>query len=141
MRLTLLIPAFACAALLLSPNAMATTYKTSQELVLAQEARWLSAIVTGDRPVIEAILSKNFKHITSNGELLDRTQEVASMKKEKFVMNATQQLVDIEGDTAVIHGLNTITQDGKVLARERFTDVFIKQNNEWKALSAQETAI
>jgi hypothetical protein len=32
--------------------------------------------------------------------------------------------------------LNTVTQSGKVLSRERFTDVFIKQNGSWMALSA-----
>jgi hypothetical protein len=109
--------------------------------VLAQEARWLTAITDGDRAAVESILSANFKHITSEGVLLDRAQEVASMVKEPFTMNATEQSVDIAGDTAVIHGRNTITQAGKVLARERFTDVFVLENGNWMALSAQETAI
>jgi hypothetical protein len=39
----------------------------------------------------------------------------------------------------VIHGVNTILESGKVLAHERFTDVFVKQGGIWKALSAQET--
>jgi hypothetical protein len=109
--------------------------------VLGQEARWLTAITAGDRDTVESILGSNFRHITSEGRLLDRAQEIASMKKELFTMNATDQIVDIAGDTAVIHGLNTVTQDGKVLARERFTDVFVLQNGNWTALSAQETAI
>jgi hypothetical protein len=29
---------------------------------------------------------------------------------------------DIAGDTAVIHGINTLMQNGKVLDRQRFTD-------------------
>jgi hypothetical protein len=109
--------------------------------VLAQEARWLTAITAGDRDTVESILSANFKHINSEGVLLDRAQEVASMVKEPFTMNATEQMVDIAGETAVIHGKNTLTQAGKVLARERFTDVFVLQNGNWMALSAQETAI
>jgi len=56
-------------------------------------------------------------------------------------MNATEQTVDFAGDAAVVHGLNTITQSGKAPARVRFTDVFVKQNGRWMALSAQETAI
>ncbi|MGH3971467.1 MAG: hypothetical protein ACRDTV_26065 [Mycobacterium sp.] len=56
-------------------------------------------------------------------------------------MNATEQDVDIVNDVAVIHGLNTITQAGTVLDRERFTDVFINQNGGWAALSAQETQL
>jgi hypothetical protein len=32
-------------------------------------------------------------------------------------------------------------QDGKVLSRARFTDVFVLQDGTWMALSAQETSI
>ena len=107
--------------------------------VLAQEARWLTAITGGDRDTVDSILSADFKHITSEGKLFDRAQEIASMVKLPFAMNPTEQLVDIAGDTSVIHGLNTLTQNGRVMSRERFTDVFILQNGEWMALSAQET--
>jgi hypothetical protein len=43
-------------------------------------------------------------------------------------------MVDIAGDTAVIHGVNTLIQDGKVIARERFSDVFVLQNGNCVAL-------
>ncbi|WP_317761716.1 nuclear transport factor 2 family protein [Rhodococcus opacus] len=112
-----------------------------QDAVLAQEARWLTAITAGDRDTIESILSPDFKHITSEGKLLGRDEEIASIVPVAFTMNATEQTVDIVGDTAVIHGVNTLTEAGNVLARERFTDVFVKQNGTWMALSAQETAI
>ena len=112
-----------------------------QDAVLAQEARWLTAITAGDRDTIESILSPDFKHITSEGTLLGRDEEIASIVPVTFTMNATEQTVDIVGDTAVIHGVNTLTEAGNVLARERFTDVFVKQNGTWMALSAQETAI
>jgi hypothetical protein len=55
-------------------------------------------------------------------------------------MNPSEQMVDIAGDTAVIHGVNTLIQSGRVLAKERFTDVFILENGTWMAMSAQETA-
>jgi uncharacterized protein DUF4440 len=109
--------------------------------VLAQERRWLSAITEGDRAVVESILAPGFKHINSDGELLDRAQEIAGMEKVSFTMNPSEQLVDIAGDTAVIHGVNTLIDGGKVLARERFTDVFVLQNGIWMALSAQETTL
>ncbi len=49
--------------------------------------------------------------------------------------------MNIAGDTAVIHGMNTLIQDDKVLARERFTDLFVLREGVWKALSAQETKL
>jgi hypothetical protein len=109
--------------------------------VLAQERRWLTAITEGDRATVESILAPGFKHINSDGELLDRAQDISSLEKVSFTMNPSEQLVDIAGDTAVVHGVNTLIDGGKVLARERFTDVFVLQNGIWMALAAQETTL
>src|ERR1700754_4513254 len=109
--------------------------------VLVQERRWLTAITEGDRATVESIVAPSFKHINSDGKLLDRAQEIAGIEKVSFTMNPSDQLVDIAGDTAVIHGLNTLIDNGKVLATERFTDVFELRNGTWMALSAQETTL
>jgi len=108
--------------------------------VLAQESRWLKAITAGDVVTVESILGPTFKHINSDGRLLTRAEEIAAMAPLPFTMNPSEQFVDIAGDTAVIHGVNTLIQDGEVIAVERFTDVFVLQNGVWMALSAQETA-
>ena len=109
--------------------------------VLTPERRWLTAITEGDRATVESILAPGFRHINADGELLDRAQEIAALEKVSFTMNPSEQLVDIAGDTAVIHGVNTLIDGGNVLARERFTDVFVLQNGTWMALSAQETTL
>ena len=107
--------------------------------VLAQERRWLTAITEGDRATVESILAPSFRHINSDGVLLDRAQEIAAVEKVSFTMNPSEQLVGISGDTAIIHGVNTLIDSSAVIARERFTDVFVLQNGTWLALSAQET--
>lgn len=108
--------------------------------VLAQEMRWLAAITAGDVPTVESILGPAFKHVDSEGRLLNRAEEVATMAPLPFTMNPSDQIVDIAGNTAVVHGINTLIQDGEVMGVERFTDVFELQNGRWMALSAQETA-
>jgi hypothetical protein len=107
--------------------------------VLAQEARWLTAITTGDVATVESILGPTFRHVNADGEAFDRAQEIAAMEPLDMAFNASDQIVDVYGDSAVIHGINTVTQDGEVVARERFIDVFLLQNGVWKALTAQET--
>ena len=109
--------------------------------VLAQESRWLTAITNGDTATIDAVLAPDFFHITSKGELFDRARELANVKEEQFTMNPSEEIVTIDGDVAVIHGINTLIGYGAVLARERFTDVFVNRNGDWIALSAQETAL
>ncbi|WP_257015449.1 nuclear transport factor 2 family protein [Rhodococcus sp. ACS1] len=66
----------------------------------------------GDRDTIESILGPDFKHITSEGQLLGRDEEIASIVPVAFTMNATEQTVDIVDDTAEIHGVNTLTESG-----------------------------
>lgn len=107
--------------------------------VLAQEARWLTAITSGDVATVESILGPTFRHVNADGEVLDRAQEIAAMEPLDVAFDASDQIVDVYGDSAVIHGVNTVTQAGEVVARERFVDVFILQDGVWKALTAQET--
>lgn len=45
------------------------------------------------------------------------------------------------GDIAVIHGVNTVSPDGRVLDREQFADVIVLQDGVWMALSAQEAML
>jgi hypothetical protein len=123
------------------PASAGASAPDSAVAVLHQETRWLNAIVGGDGKTVASILSPKFTHITARSVLLHRSQELAALKKETFTMNAFEQTVDFAGDAAVVHGLNTIVQSGKTLARERYTDVYAKESGTWMALSAQETLI
>jgi hypothetical protein len=109
--------------------------------VLTQEARWLNAITGGDRATIESILSANYRHITSDGELFDRAQEIADTQVLSFTMTPSEQIVGLAGDVAVVHGVNTLNYGSGVTKKVRFTDVFVLQNGVWMALSAQETSM
>jgi hypothetical protein len=131
----------ALGTLILTSASAGASAPDSAVAVLHQETRWLNAIVAGDAKIVASILSPNFTHITARGVLLHRSQELAALKKETFTMNASEQTVDFAGDAAVVHGLNWLVRAGKTLARERYTDVYVKENGTWMALSAQETEI
>jgi hypothetical protein len=107
--------------------------------VLAQEARWLKAITDGDRATIESILSANYRHFDRFGFQYDRAGEIQDTKMLLFSMTPTEQTVDLTGDVAVVHGVNTIDYGSRGTEKVLFTDVFILQNGTWMALSAQET--
>jgi hypothetical protein len=113
------------------------------QAVLAQESRWLTAIAAGDRRTVDAILSRDpeFTHITADGKLIYRAEELASTKKEAFTMKATDQTVDFVSNVAIVHGVNTIVQPHHPTERVRFTDVFVRRGTVWQAVSAQESAI
>jgi hypothetical protein len=125
------------------PRGLAASSSSPSNEVIRLEARWITAILNGDRSTVASILSDHFKHITNEGALIDRTQELAGIKKELFTIALSEQTVDFNpnGDAAVLHGLDTITQPGKPVKRQRFTDVFYKVNGTWLAVSAQENVI
>lgn len=141
LRIASAVYAGALGALILISASARASAPDSAAAVLHQETRWLNAIVDGDAKTVASILGPNFTHITSRGKLLHRAQELAALKKEPFTMNTSEQTVDFAGDAAVVHGLNTIVQSGKTLTRERYTDVYAKQNATWMALSSQETQV
>jgi hypothetical protein len=140
-RLRVLSGAACAIAIFIAPGSrLAVAARSPQAAILHQEARWLEAILNGDRNTIASILSTNYKHVDSKGALFDRSQELASVTKEQLTMKWSEQTFDFAGNVAVVHGVNTITRAHKV-SRERYTDVYVNQSGTWLALSAQETAI
>jgi hypothetical protein len=130
-------------SLVLTPQRLAASSSSESDVLIQLEARWIAAILKGDRATVASILSARFKHITGDGALMDRAQELATITKEPFTIALSQQTVDYDpsGDAAVLRGLDTITQPGKPMRRRRFTDVFFKVNGAWMAVSAQENVI
>lgn len=132
LALLVLVPARATASA--SPQAIA---------VLDQEQRWVQAAAKGDATALGKILAGNFVHTNYRGVVTYREQELANVTKPKMYTEATsEQTVDFPAATvAVVHGLNTISQSGKVVLLLRYTDVYVRNNGGWMALSAQETPV
>jgi hypothetical protein len=110
----------ALAALTLTIGGVSASAAAPQAAIQRQETRWLDALMKGDRATIASILAPGYKHITSSGVPLDRDQELAASNEPAPPMKWTDQTTTLGGDTAIVHGLNTMTDAGKVV-RERFT--------------------
>lgn len=111
--------------------------------VLDQEQRWVKALSSRDASALGKILAENFVHINYRGVVTYREQELAAVVKPKpYAQSTSEQTVNFAAaNVAVVHGLNTISEKGKVLLRLRYTDVYVNQRGRWTALSAQETAV
>ena len=122
----LLLLTFVLAALL-GPVArgLAASMPSASADLIRLEARWITAILDGNRDTVASILSERFQHITNEGTLMDRGQELASIKKEPFKIALSEQTVDLNpnADCGVLHGLDTITRSGKPTKYQRFTGV------------------
>jgi len=128
-----------CAAL---PALVRASAPPEAQAVLAQESRWVNALAKRDAKALGAILGENFVHINYQGKVRYREDELARVATMKvYSQHTSEQTVDFFGNTAIVHGINSITQGGKVVLRLRYTDVYAKQQGRWVAVSAQETAI
>ena len=110
--------------------------------VLDVERAWVNAVAHRDAKALGGILSENFVHVNYQGKLRHRKDELTLVLMPKpYSQNTSEQTVDIAGEIAIVHGINTIKQDAQVVLRLRYTDVYVKTGNTWRALSAQETPI
>lgn len=110
--------------------------------VLDVERAWVNAIAHRDAKALAGILSENFVHVNFQGKLRHRKDELTLVLTPKpYSQNTSEQTVTFAGDTAIVHGINTIKQGAQVILRLRYTDVYVKTGNTWRALSAQETPI
>lgn len=128
----LCLPLLARAA---DPHAYAT------EQVLKLEHAWVRALSEHDTGFLNQLLADNFIDVSWQGKLRTKADMLENLKAPK---PATQTLSDLEvrlfGDAAIVTGLNTIVGKHQArVAKLRFTDVFVRQHNQWHAVSSQET--
>jgi hypothetical protein len=110
--------------------------------VLEQEQRWLDDAAHDDARALGTILADRFVHIDYRGRVQDREALLRAISRPHlYTEHLSEQTVDVAGDAAVVHGLNTIVERGRVVLLLRYTDVFVRQSGSWKAISAQETPV
>ncbi|HEY1773947.1 MAG TPA: nuclear transport factor 2 family protein [Gammaproteobacteria bacterium] len=106
------------------------------------EQQWLDTSLKQDHAGLDAILMDDFEDVSWQGELRSKTEIMAIAMAAP--VTSTQTLSDLKvrvhGDTGVVTGVNTAeAADKSFTVKVRFTDVFVKDQGKWRALSAQET--
>lgn len=123
---------------------------TACELAKFLEAlnrRWMESYVNGDVAFLEQHLAQDYVSIFPDGAVLDKKGEIEALMSGAVAlqeMHASEMTVRVYGDAAVITGQSTIR--ARVKGRDesgqfRFTDVWIKQGEQWLAVASQVTRI
>lgn len=109
----------------------------------AQADRWDQAIVRKDRAAIERNMAADFRQIDGQGSLENKQTFVDDlMSAELEIQPYTVEDFDVRlyGETALITGRTRMTgkYQGKPFATHyRYTDVYVRQGEEWKIVSVQ----
>jgi ketosteroid isomerase-like protein len=113
--------------------------KMEQE-VKAVEQRWLE---NEDRPdVVQSILADDFMHVLPVG-FISKEDQLAFLRKHPNAFPGSKHFeelrVRIYGDVAIATGIvSTIHDPGAKAKRTAFTDVFVRRDEKWLAVNAQE---
>lgn len=111
------------------------------------EKDWTDAMMRKDTAWLERNLASDFSSVHPvTGALQTKAQDIAEITAMTFnSMEMSDLTTRVEGDTAVVTGVGTargVDKDGKPFAgKVRFTDVFVKRDGRWQALSAHATMI
>jgi len=110
------------------------------------EQDWADAYVKRDPAVMQRIVADDFSFVGPDGSMVKKDEYIKSITGDttftSFKMDALN--VRVYGDAAVVSGIASISAKTKgedENGRYSFTDVFVKQKGEWKAVSGHVTPV
>jgi hypothetical protein len=135
------------AAFLLSSSALGADCphnqpKTDAALV-ELEQNWAAALARKDADAVACMLATEFEDADVDGSLHTRSETLEKIPHKKPGVNHLSELRgQVEGNSGYTRGLATLVDgSGKVIARVRFTDVFVYRDGRWQAVAGQESLL
>jgi ketosteroid isomerase-like protein len=146
-KLLLVAPIFSALLLTSGSVCAADPARANDEQQLTKiENDWAGAYVKRDSSFIQRITADDFTFIGPDGNMVNKGDYVKGLTADTVFTGFKIDDLKIRtyGDAAVAIGLATITVKTKGeddSGQYSFTDVFVKQKGEWKAVSGQVTPV
>ena len=115
--------------------------------ILQMERDWSAALIANDAAKLEWIMADDWTMTDPAGQRMTRAQSLAEMRDGSLKlesMSPSDVKVAVYGDTAVVTGRSKDkgTYKGMDISGEyAFTDVFVKRDGKWRAVSTQLTRV
>jgi ketosteroid isomerase-like protein len=115
--------------------------------IRAIEEKWDAASLKGDTTTLSAIFADGFMITSPEGQVRNKAQTLARVKsgEVKYQSAKADDLkIVFHGDTAVVNGRwqGKFVEKGKANdVTERFTDVFVRQNGQWRCVASHASTI
>ena len=117
------------------------TSASDLEVLTSFNRDYIRSVQNGDVRRFDEIVATDFRCSNPDGSLVDRSGFLAQTAQPVTISNLAAYDVEIRmfGDIAIIHARTSYTTaDGRPGAG-RYTDVWARQNGEWRAVSAHVT--
>jgi ketosteroid isomerase-like protein len=121
------------------PKNQAKTDATLVEL----EQNWAAALSRKDADAVGCMLAEEFEDADVDGSLHTRNWTLEHVPHRKPGVNQLSELRGhVDGNMGYTRGMATLVDaSGKVVARVRFTDVFVYRDGRWQALAGHESLL
>lgn len=102
---------------------------------------YVDAFMNADVDWYREHLAEDFVCIESDGSVLNKAQFLTNTLKGPDVVDYTLHEVEVRiyGDAALVRATGVWTREDGSMGMSRYTDVYIRAENEWKTVSAQIT--
>jgi ketosteroid isomerase-like protein len=120
---------------------------TIEETLIQMEGEWSQADSQKDAAALDRILAEDWMGIDFEGTLLSKKQAIEGIQSDSGSLTSTvlaDMKVRVYGDTAIVTGTDTETGEyhGKDSSgKYRWTDVFVRRDGRWQAVSSQSTKL
>lgn len=131
----------------LSVRAADSNRANDEQQIRKIEQDWINAIVKRDASFLQKLETQDYTFTGPDGKLLNKEEDIKNTTGGDTVFDdfkIDNVKVRFYGDTAVVNGLGTIKaheKDEDLSGQYSWTDVFVKQNGEWKAIAAHVTTV
>jgi hypothetical protein len=115
----------------------------TEAVLIDIEKNWAAALSRKDADTVGCMLATEFEDADVDGSLHLRAETLQRIPTRKPGVNQLSELrAYVQGNLGFTRGLATLVDpSGKVMARVRFTDVFIFRDGRWQALAGQESLL
>lgn len=104
---------------------------------------YVRAVLRSDVRRFEAILAPDFRNTNPDGTIVDRAGFLAQIARPSTLQSLAAEAVEIRifGSTAIVHARTVYTTTDGRPGSGRYTDVWHKQNGQWRAVAAHVTRL
>jgi hypothetical protein len=120
---------------------------SDMEFIKFLEEAWVNAIVHKNVDVLNRVMSDNFTGVSANGQQYTKPEAIADVRSGFYAVEKMElQNVNVRlfGDVALVkfyqNEKSTLGEENST-GRYAFTDIWVKRDGEWRAISSQGTPV
>lgn len=109
--------------------------------LLQTETRWISALEARDVAALDCLLDVSFTDNAAQGLVRNKSEVLARLpKRPPGTIEIREVSARVAGPMGFVRGLSVNRdENGSVVAKALFTDIFLRRDGRWVVIAAQET--